>query len=348
MLPSWTGIAIHLSSSCWGQQDLEKFVECIANDHALGIAKDQLDGVTQILSVYRVQNVFVGDEDSALFLVDTPGFADSKIPESKTMRLVMELARERDIFFNHILYFDRITDSRMAGSKRKLLDLFREMTGTKTGQCVTFVTTMWDGLWNEEQIMKANKRFEEMRDVYYKEFVQDKALLVKFENNYESAIAILDRQRFDGDDNVEPFMFEKAAEGSQEMSGMSFSRALHRNLLERKAGLLQSLRMIESELTHELADPIPDLRYTLLKQMEEKRTDLAVVEEELEEFPPLADEARNDIVDSQAMTSPTSDKQQTAFQRLRSSSAPPQPGQFKAALHRGRDRLRSLFTGRHK
>lgn len=75
---------------------------------------------------------------------------------------------ERNININRIFYFDRITDSRMAGSKGKLLDLFSEMTGQSTGFCVTFITTMWDRIWKEEQLKKANKRLEEMQGIYFK------------------------------------------------------------------------------------------------------------------------------------------------------------------------------------
>src|SRR5436190_18841399 len=71
-------------------------------------------------------------------------------------------------YFNRILYFDRITDTRMAGTKGKVLDLFKMMTGPKTGSTITVVTTMWDQLWKEEQSVAAEQRFEEMRTRYYK------------------------------------------------------------------------------------------------------------------------------------------------------------------------------------
>ncbi|KAF9032360.1 hypothetical protein BJ165DRAFT_772845 [Panaeolus papilionaceus] len=359
------------------------FIECIANDNTLGIAKDQLDGVTQMLSIYQIQNVSIVEDDSPLYIVDTPGFADSKIPESKTMRLVIDFVRERNININRIFYFDRITDSRMAGSKGKLLDLFSEMTGQSTGFCVTFITTMWDRIWKEEQLRKANTRLEEMQGIYFKEFVQDQARVMKFENTHESAIYILDRQDFEDNHDIDFFSFERVAWGMVGMPDTNFAKSLHQNLLERKAALWQNLMMIENELTHELAHPHPQLRGVLLRQKEEMMIDIAVVEDELKEFPPLetpaieAPSTSHNIVSFQETTSSTKQhaaprlanrmlsldvapppQGQRAMSRFGSassseiprpgsappSSAPPQSSPFKATLSRGKDRFKGFFS----
>lgn len=53
----------------------------------MGIAKDQLEGVTQGVEVYRIENLrdYAG---ATLYIVDTPGLADPKISELQILNQV--------------------------------------------------------------------------------------------------------------------------------------------------------------------------------------------------------------------------------------------------------------------
>ncbi|KAF9054018.1 hypothetical protein BJ165DRAFT_1435730 [Panaeolus papilionaceus] len=74
------------------------FIEALvsrAPGGSLGIAKDQLESVTQHVSVYRLHNVR-DVEGKRLFIVDTPGLADPKISE---LRVLSEVKEWRDRWF---------------------------------------------------------------------------------------------------------------------------------------------------------------------------------------------------------------------------------------------------------
>lgn len=65
------------------------------------------------------------------------------------------------------MYLDRITDNRMSGRKRTTLEMFKALTGDGIASRMTVVTTMWDNLWNEQQVLKGSERFQEMEDLHW-------------------------------------------------------------------------------------------------------------------------------------------------------------------------------------
>ncbi|PPQ71318.1 hypothetical protein CVT24_012044 [Panaeolus cyanescens] len=77
------------------------FIEALGNDKTLGISKNQLDGFTQHLTVYKVNNIrMIEYPDSPIFIVDTPGFADRSLPESKMLRMVQDMMDEEVDFID--------------------------------------------------------------------------------------------------------------------------------------------------------------------------------------------------------------------------------------------------------
>lgn len=64
-----------------------QFIEAIASKsrrEPLGIAKDQLDSVTQEAHVYEIKNL-TADNSSVIYLIDTPGLADPRISEMQVL-----------------------------------------------------------------------------------------------------------------------------------------------------------------------------------------------------------------------------------------------------------------------
>ncbi|PPQ76585.1 hypothetical protein CVT24_010584 [Panaeolus cyanescens] len=69
------------------------FLECLANDRNLGISGNTLHGVTDEVTVYRMTCDKL--EWSDMYFLDTPGFLDCKIPESKTLRMAEEWSKNQ-------------------------------------------------------------------------------------------------------------------------------------------------------------------------------------------------------------------------------------------------------------
>ncbi|PPR04327.1 hypothetical protein CVT24_013400 [Panaeolus cyanescens] len=289
ILPGYCRIVLLIGPTGSGKSS---FVECIADDKSLGIAKDQLEGVTQSLTVYKLTNVQqVLYPSNPIFLIDTPGFADSRFPESKTLGLVLEWIKKQCVKSESY--------PRMAGSKGKLLDLLKELTGKESGENISIVTTMWDQLWKEEQINRANKRLEEMGSIYYKSFVQAGARILKFDNTHASALHVVDECLIGKSSTY--FSFENVVLKSEAIASTSLGRALYQNLIERQESLAQRLKVIEDDLSDESSRSNPELEDVLLKQQKEAMADLALVEEELKGFPPVA---QNELGLGRTTTSP--------------------------------------------
>ncbi|KAF9032376.1 P-loop containing nucleoside triphosphate hydrolase protein [Panaeolus papilionaceus] len=144
------------------------FIECIGNDKSIQISGNKLDGVTQDLSIYRLNNVYrLGG--LPIYLMDTPGFADDKLPETRILRMIQSFMEDYNLgFIKRILYFSPITDTRVTSSKSKILNILKAITGLSTENNITIVTTLWDQLWREDQTVRANEKFEELQRVYWR------------------------------------------------------------------------------------------------------------------------------------------------------------------------------------
>lgn len=91
------------------------------------------------------------------YLVDTPGFDDSKKSDTDILAEVadwLSQAYHNNIKLSGIIYLHRISDVRVGGSGVKNLRMFRQLCG-ENGQnsmaCVALVTTFWGGESKEKE-----------------------------------------------------------------------------------------------------------------------------------------------------------------------------------------------------
>ncbi|PPQ71195.1 hypothetical protein CVT24_010013 [Panaeolus cyanescens] len=266
------------------------FIERLGNMN-LGISKDQLEGYTDAVRAYRLVNVVYGHGSSPIVLIDTPGFLDRRLPETKTLKMVRQWIKQNNVDAIHrVIYFHRITDIRMAGTAGRVLKLFRALMGDFTGPNITMVTTMWDTLWNQDQMIRAESRSEELRDLHWKwkwqSFVDEGAVITKYENKHDSAMKTLNDAL--GAGTRQCFGFDEYLVGELPMNRTTFGHLLYDNLMERKSSITQRLQVICDDLGIEDIDTNSALKAILLREQAEALLDLQVVDRELEHFGPLA------------------------------------------------------------
>ncbi|PPQ76640.1 hypothetical protein CVT24_011785 [Panaeolus cyanescens] len=183
------------------------FIEAIASrapNSPLGIAKDQLESVTQAVSLYLIQNLrdCVG---ARLYLVDTPGLSDPNISE---LHILSQVQKWRDKWHQdltlpspfsnkririRLLYFHPITDIRLPSSKRKCMEIVKAFWGAHNTPTVCWVTSMWDRLRPDGDIMaSAEERFQDLSTNTWSGWNTHDSQVVKFDNTFESATLILD------------------------------------------------------------------------------------------------------------------------------------------------------------
>ncbi|KAF9035460.1 hypothetical protein BJ165DRAFT_1533465 [Panaeolus papilionaceus] len=166
------------------------FIEALAQDPSLRISSNKLEGFTQTVNTYTLMNVKRYAQQ--IWLVDVPGFADTRISMTNIVSMLKEWMQETGAGdLGHILYFTPIHSVRLPGSHREVLRTFQALTGAKTAGSITIVTSMWDNLWGDSATQRAESNFNQLQDTVWKEFVDDGAQIVKFFNTQESALSVL-------------------------------------------------------------------------------------------------------------------------------------------------------------
>ncbi|KAF9037217.1 hypothetical protein BJ165DRAFT_1307452, partial [Panaeolus papilionaceus] len=172
------------------------FIEVLDSNKSLKISSNQLEGFTQLISLYRLRNVT--SYGYPTYLVDVPGFADSKISEMRIVSMLKDWiaavgmpSRMGNVW--HIMYFTPVNNPRLPGSHRQVLRIFQALTGVNTAKSIAVVTTMWDCVWNETATKRAESNFNQLRDDIWKEYVDKGTKIYKFHNTQESALSIVDK-----------------------------------------------------------------------------------------------------------------------------------------------------------
>ncbi|KAF9042417.1 P-loop containing nucleoside triphosphate hydrolase protein [Panaeolus papilionaceus] len=166
------------------------FIEALAGQgQSLKISKDQLAGFTQDVNSYHLKNVHF--EHDTISVIDTPGFSDKSISELEIMdKLKTWMSTNGVRFIGFILYLCPITDTRVPGSKRRLIKMLERLLQDQDSRRVTIVTTMWDQL-SPQARERSEQHFVQLQTDIWKEFVGRGAQIVKFTNNQQSALDVL-------------------------------------------------------------------------------------------------------------------------------------------------------------
>ena len=103
------------------------------------------------------------------------------------------LRYEKQIKLAGIIYLQRITDNRMAGTPHHNLRMFRELCGNRAMKKVVLVTTSWDkasGL--EKDLQTFLRREQQLIDNHWKIMIDHGASTARFSNSVDSAWNIID------------------------------------------------------------------------------------------------------------------------------------------------------------
>ncbi|KJA26251.1 hypothetical protein HYPSUDRAFT_308868 [Hypholoma sublateritium FD-334 SS-4] len=107
-------------------------------------------------------------ENRRLIIVDTPGFDDTFVDDSEILRRIsLWLAQSytKNMKLAGVIYLHDITQTRMLGTTRRNLDMFRKLVGDKALSAVVLGTTKWGSV--DELV--ARRRQSELADSYWKE-----------------------------------------------------------------------------------------------------------------------------------------------------------------------------------
>ncbi|KAF9044925.1 hypothetical protein BJ165DRAFT_1317976, partial [Panaeolus papilionaceus] len=220
------------------------FIEAVACNSSLQISSNRLEGFTQSISTYRVKNVHQAGDP--IYLVDVPGFADTKISMMGIVSMLREWAKKTG-YISHILYFMPINNPRLPGSHRQVVQMFHGLTGIRSAGHITIVSTMWDCFSGRSAAERAESNFKQLQDEIWKEYIDQKSVIIKFYNTPKSALSTLDRSFRYALDN---FHIERMIDGSPRLGYTEFGPNVYEDLQTR----IQNLRNYRADIQIEVEE----------------------------------------------------------------------------------------------
>ncbi|KAF9039786.1 hypothetical protein BJ165DRAFT_1530812 [Panaeolus papilionaceus] len=258
------------------------FIEAVASNPSLGLSSHKLEGFTQSVSIYQIINA-VMPLQSPIYLVDVPGFADSKISVMSIVSMLKDMIQtNKELYSFRILYHTPINNPRLPGSQRQVLRTFEALTGPKSAGRVTVVSTMWDSIWNENTRRRAEGNFSQLRKEIWKDYIVRGAGILKFHNTQESALAILDNAY--GRDIGAFNQFSIVTSTHLPLRELPFASHIYNDLQSRIHDLQMQQVNIQSELQMATEQSDEELRVVLIAQLAEVQILFTKFEEELQQF----------------------------------------------------------------
>ncbi|KAF9034868.1 hypothetical protein BJ165DRAFT_1533894 [Panaeolus papilionaceus] len=279
------------------------FIEAVTSNPSLGLSSDKLEGFTQCVSIYRTINAVA--YGAPIYLVDVPGFADSKISAMSIVSMLKDMLQTNPGLIRfRILYHTPINNPRLPGSQRRVLRTFEALTGPESARNVIVVSTMWDSIWTENGRRRAEGNFTQLWEEIWKDYIAHGAKIVKFHNTPESALTILD-DAFHRGTVITKFSVQQSIH--RPIRESPFASHIYDDLQTRIQDLQMQQANIQLELQMATEPPDEKLEAILIVQLEEVQMLCTKFEEELHKFgpppdPPVTLEPAPPISDPAALT----------------------------------------------
>lgn len=126
-------------------------------------------------------------------LVDCPGFDDKTRSDAEILHIigsVLSVQYLQGVKLWGVIYLQKITDNRFAGSTRQALELFQQLVGEEALGNVVLATTQWSKVRLEDKTT-ALERQQELRTKYWSEMLEKGAQIFQFEGDQASAESIV-------------------------------------------------------------------------------------------------------------------------------------------------------------
>ncbi|KAK0706133.1 hypothetical protein B0T26DRAFT_656556, partial [Lasiosphaeria miniovina] len=134
------------------------------------------------------------------WLIDTPGFNDTTLGDAEVLRsIAFLLARtyEVGVRLAGIVYLHRITDVRVGGSGKRMMQLIRDMCGAEAFPRLVLATTMWQELGSNDPAafdLAVQHEMELRRtDEFWGAMCRGGSRLARWDGSRASAMAMVDR-----------------------------------------------------------------------------------------------------------------------------------------------------------
>ncbi|KAF9034333.1 P-loop containing nucleoside triphosphate hydrolase protein [Panaeolus papilionaceus] len=281
------------------------FVEALAGrSQNFKLASNQLDSFTQSVTAYKIST-----STRPIYLVDTPGFADTtKSAKEITDMIAAWMETNRIWAFSCILFLTPITDPRLAGSKKKPIEMLLKLLqyNLSMGQPIEFITTMWNTLHTDEAKYHAEERLDQLFDYLGQRYDAPPTRILResrFDNSRDSVFRILNN------------LLREHRESDSMFKGVvvrTFRQKIpqqYQDLYERIDTAINARKNLESDLSLPETRNILELKNILIGNLRDNTTILTKFLAQLHDFgtPPTGWEDPSKRLHRRIMATPISD-----------------------------------------
>lgn len=132
------------------------------------------------------------NDDTNVYLVDTPGFKDTDRSDSDILREIaswLSASYSNKIKLHGIIYLHPITDARMQGSAKRNLYMSKKLCGNNALKNVVLATTMWERVHEEDGIQRESQ-LKEKQD-FWGYMLDNGNQIHRHFNHRDSAISLI-------------------------------------------------------------------------------------------------------------------------------------------------------------
>lgn len=104
----------------------------------------------------------------------------------------LHILHKKQLHLRGVVYVQRITDTRMSGASRRSLEILEAICGTPASPNIVFVTTMWDKLGSDSEVV-GTERTEELKRLFLAKFIERGARVEPHTGTLESARGIINK-----------------------------------------------------------------------------------------------------------------------------------------------------------
>lgn len=133
------------------------------------------------------------DDGTSVYFVDTPGFDDTYKKDTDILREIADYlnkAYEHKILLSGIVYLHRISDTRIGGSGRRNLSMFKKLVGDDGLSNVVLASTMWS-MVPDEDVAVARETELISRSEFWKFMISKGSRVFRQDRGAESAREIV-------------------------------------------------------------------------------------------------------------------------------------------------------------
>ncbi|KAF9004208.1 P-loop containing nucleoside triphosphate hydrolase protein [Cyathus striatus] len=117
-----------------------------------------------------------------LVILDTPGFDDTEVDDAEILRRIsvwLGLSYAKRMKLGGVIYLHEISQTRMLGTSRQNLDMFKELCGTEAMKSVILGTTKWTDVSPGLGASRENQ----LRETYWAEFLKHGSSIHRFSDS---------------------------------------------------------------------------------------------------------------------------------------------------------------------